>query len=135
MIKHPNNEYVSNGLEEDEFEKVPYGDRDLDSFIFKQKKRPDMKKIIRAIRNTLAGENKVGELLHGLADLLPIPNQAIAKALKALFSGNTEEAKAELPHIFTTRNIVALVASVAYLAGWVTLEDIKGLLEALNEIL
>ncbi len=125
MIKHP----------KDLFKPVDVPDKDLDDFIFKPKKRPDMNKIIRAIRNTLSGENKVGELLHGVADLLPIPNQAIAKLFKALFAGRMDEAKAELPNIFTTRNIVALVASVAYLAGWITLEDVKGLVTALSEIL
>lgn len=101
----------------------------------KTKKRFTMNKAINWIKDTLAGENKVGELVHGLADLLPIPNQAIAKAVKALLSGDLNEAKAELPNIFTTRNIVALVASVAYLLGWVTLEDIKNLVNALGGVL
>jgi len=122
MIKHP----------KDLFKPVDVPDKDLDDFIFKPKKKVSMKKVIAFIRDTLSGENKVGELLHGLADLLPFPNQAIAKFAKALLSGNVEEAKAELPNIFTTRNIVALVASVAYLAGWITLEDARGLVEALG---
>ena len=122
MIKHP----------KDLFKPVDVPDKDLDDFIFKPKKKVSMKKVIGFIRDTVSGENKVGELIHGLADLLPIPNQAIAKALKALFAGDLEEAKNELPNIFTTRNIVALVASVAYLAGWITLEDVKGLVEALG---
>ncbi len=114
-----------------ELRKVPYGDKPLKDFIFKPKKKVSMK-IIGFIRDTVSGENKVGELIHGLADLLPIPNQAIAKALKALLSGDVKEAKKELPNIFTTRNVVALVASVAYLLGWITLEDVKGLVSALG---
>lgn len=118
-----------------ELKEVPDTGKDLDDFIFKPKKRPNMKKAIRWIRDTLSGDNKAGELIHGALDVLPIPNQAIAKAVKALLSGDRQEAKAELPNIFTTRNIVALVASVAYFAGWITLQDLQKLIEAISSFI
>lgn len=118
----------------DLFKKVPYGDKDVNDFMFNQKKRP-MKKALNWIKNTLAGDNKAGELIHGALDVLPIPNQAIAKLFKAVLSGDLNEARAELPNIFTTRNIVALVASVAYFAGWVTLEDLRKFIEVISDLI
>lgn len=132
MIKRKNITPVGIGKDpKNDIKKVHKEIRDNKEFSHKQPK--NMKKALNWIKDTLAGDNKAGELVHGALDVLPIPNQAIAKLAKALLSGEVDKAKAELPNIFTTRNIVALVASVAYFAGWVTLEDLRSFIQVVSE--
>lgn len=109
-------------------------DKKLKDFIFKPKKKLNMKNVLRAIRNTLSGDNKVGEVIHGVLDLLPIPNQAFAKLFKALLSGNKDEAKAELGNIFTVRNIIASVVAVLILTGVITVDQVKDIVNVFNEV-
>lgn len=86
-------------------------------------------KIIGALRRTLAGDNKTGQILHGVVDILPIPNQFIGKLFKAVLSEDTQKVKEELSNAFTLRNIIAILASVAFLFGLITIEDAKNLIE------
>lgn len=99
---------------------------------FKQKpnkKNRPMKKLLGALKRTLTGENKTGETLHGVLDLFPIPNQAIAKGLRALFTGDKREATEQFSKMLTLRNGLALFGSIAYFAGWITLDDLKSFVE------
>ena len=97
-------------------------------------KQNNMKKLLGALKRTLSGENKTGQLVHGLLDLFPIPNQAIAKGVKALFEGDNKTAKAELGKMLTVRNGAALLGSVAYFAGWITLDDLKSFVDFILSI-
>jgi len=98
-----------------------------------------MKKALRWIKqsgkwvaNVVAGENKVGESVHGFLDLMPIPNQIIAKAASYLTKGNTREAVDELKKLTSLRNLVALAVFVLILTGVITIEDVRSILALLS---
>lgn len=94
-----------------------------------------LKKLIRPVRNFLAGENKVGEIMHGILDLLPIPNQAFAKLFKALLSGDKRAAKDEVGNILTPRNIVASIASLLIYFKVITLAQLIEFATIVNKVL
>ena len=94
----------------------------------KPKKRP-MKKLFGALIRTISGDNKTGQAIHGILDLAPIPNQIIAKAVKYLATGDVQEAKQEFSKLISFRNIIALVGCIAFLAGWITLDDLARLID------
>ena len=95
---------------------------------FTPKKKP-MKKVFRAITNTLAGKNKTGEALHGILDILPISNQPIAKAIAFLQEGDEVKAEEEFKKLLTFRNLIAFIAFILVATGVVSVQDVK---DALN---
>lgn len=94
-----------------------------------------MNKIVNFVKGLLTGDSKAGEAVHGVLDLFPVANQVVAKAFSYLFSGDVELAKEEFRKLLTVRNGVALVGSIAYLAGWVTLADVQSVVEYLSQFM
>lgn len=92
-------------------------------------------KLVRIIQQTASGENKAGQVLHGALDILPLPNQFLGKAIKAILNGKWEETKSEILEAFTLRNIVAIALTTAFIMGWVTPDQLSQFTEILNEIL
>ena len=92
-------------------------------------------KIVRLIQQTSAGENKAGQVLHGVLDILPLPNQFLGKAIKAILNGKWNETKSEIIEAFTLRNVVAIMLTTAFIMGWVTPDQLTQFTEMLNEIL
>lgn len=92
-------------------------------------------KIVRIISQTVEGKNKAGQVLHGALDILPLPNQFIGKALKAVVAGEWNQTKSELIEAFTLRNIVAIGLTTALIMGWLSTEDIEKFMQVLNELL
>jgi hypothetical protein len=74
-------------------------------------------------------------VLHGALDILPLPNQFIGKALKAIVAGEWNQTKRELLEAFTLRNTVAIALTTAFIMGWVTPDQLTQFTEMLNEIL
>jgi hypothetical protein len=93
-------------------------------------KRGNMKRLLGALKRTLSGQNKTGELIHGFLDLVPIPNQIVA----SLFKGDVASAKNEFREWLTLRNVTALIGSIAYFAGWITLDDLKSFIEFIVQL-
>tara|TARA_S200002703_G_scaffold131820_1_gene119471 strand:+ start:109 stop:408 length:300 start_codon:yes stop_codon:yes gene_type:complete len=93
------------------------------------------RKIVQLIRKTVEGKNKAGEVLHGALDILPLPNQFLGKALKAVVAGEWNETKNELLEAFTLRNMVAIGLTTALIMGWLSPEDIEKFMQVLNELL
>ena len=93
------------------------------------------RKIVQLIRKTVEGKNKAGEVLHGALDILPLPNQFLGKAIKAIIAGEWTETKKEIAEAFTLRNIVAIALTTAFIMGWVTPDQLTQFTEMLNEIL
>ena len=92
-------------------------------------------KIVRIISQTAEGKNKAGEVLHGALDILPLPNQFLGKALKAIVAGEWNQTKSEIIEAFTLRNIVAIGLTTALIMGWLSPEDIEKFMQVLNELL
>lgn len=92
-------------------------------------------KLVRIISQTAEGKNKAGQVLHGALDILPLPNQFLGKAIKAILNGKWEETKSEILEAFTLRNIVAIALTTAFIMGWVTPDQLSQFTEILNEIL
>lgn len=92
-------------------------------------------KIVRIISQTAEGKNKAGEVLHGALDILPLPNQFLGKAIKAVVAGEWNETKKELLEAFTLRNMVAVGLTTALIMGWLSAEDIEQFMQVLNELL
>jgi len=92
-------------------------------------------KLVRIISQTVEGKNKAGQVLHGALDILPLPNQFIGKALKAVVAGEWNQTKNELIEAFTLRNIVAIGLTTALIMGWLSPEDIEKFMQVLNELL
>jgi len=92
-------------------------------------------KIARIISQTAEGKNKAGEVLHGALDILPLPNQFLGKALKAVFAGEWNQTKNELLEAFTLRNIVAIGLTTALIMGWLSAEDVEKFSQVLQELL
>lgn len=93
------------------------------------------RKIVRIISEIAEGKNKAGQVLHGALDILPLPNQFIGKALKAIVAGEWNQTKSEIIEAFTLRNIVAIALTTAFIMGWVTPDQLTQFTEMLNEIL
>lgn len=105
---------------------------------FYDKRKPNsskMKKAVNWIKGVVTAENKAGETVHGFLDLMPIPNQVIAKIVSYLTKGKTREAQDELKKLLTIRNGVALLLSIAVLTGLITVEDFRAILQAIGEFL
>jgi hypothetical protein len=98
------------------------------------KKLKDLK-IIHVVRKTVEGKNKAGEVLHGALDILPLPNQFLGKALKAVVSGEWNQTKNELLEAFTLRNIVAIGLTTALIMGWLSADDVEKFSQVLQELL
>lgn len=92
-------------------------------------------KIVRIISQTAEGKNKAGEILHGALDILPLPNQFLGKAIKAILNGQWNETKKELKDAFTLRNIVAILLTTALVMGWITAEEVATFGDTLNSVL
>jgi hypothetical protein len=92
-------------------------------------------KLVRIISQTVEGKNKAGQVLHGALDILPLPNQFLGKALKAVVAGEWNQTKNELIEAFTLRNIVAIGLTTALIMGWLSPEDIEKFMQVLNELL
>ena len=92
-------------------------------------------KIVRIIQQTAEGKNKAGQVLHGALDILPLPNQFLGKAVKAVLNGQWNETKNEILEAFTLRNIVAIMLTTALIMGWLSTEDIDQFMQVLNELL
>lgn len=110
-------------------------DQDERQLTFFKHKRFSMKKAFKWLKGVITADNKAGEMVHGVLDLLPIPNQVVAKGVKYLLAGQKKEAKEELGKLLSVRNGVALLLCIAYFAGLITLDDVKALLEALGQFL
>jgi len=93
------------------------------------------RKIVQFIRKTVEGKNKAGEVLHGALDILPLPNQFLGKAIKAIIAGEWNETKKELLEAFSLRNMVAVGLTTALIMGWLSAEDIEQFMQVLNELL
>lgn len=92
-------------------------------------------KIVRIISETAEGKNKAGEVLHGALDILPLPNQFLGKAIKAILNGKWQETKSEFLEAFTLRNIVAIALTTALIMGWLSPEDVEKFSQVLQELL
>ena len=92
-------------------------------------------KLVRIISQTAEGKNKAGQVLHGALDILPLPNQFIGKALKAIVAGEWNQTKSELLEAFTLRNIVAIGLTTALIMGWLSAEDVEKFSQVLQELL
>ena len=93
------------------------------------------RKIVQLIRKTVEGKNKAGEVLHGALDILPLPNQFLGKALKAVVAGEWNETKNELLEAFTLRNMVAIGLTTALIMGWLSADDVEQCSQVLQELL
>lgn len=93
------------------------------------------RKIIQLIRKTVEGKNKAGEVLHGALDILPLPNQFLGKALKAVVAGEWNGTKNELLEAFTLRNMVAIGLTTALIMGWLSADDVEKFSQVLQELL
>lgn len=92
-------------------------------------------KIVRIISETAEGKNKAGEVLHGALDILPLPNQFLGKAIKAILNGKWQETKSEFLEAFTLRNMVAIALTTALIMGWLSPEDVEKFSQVLQELL
>lgn len=95
-------------------------------------KESRMKRIVNFITDIFSGENKVGEALHGVLDLFPIPNQIIAKVFAYIKSGKTDKARDELKKLVSFRNIVALIVFILILIGVISVDDAQRLIDVLS---
>lgn len=93
------------------------------------------RKIVKLIQKTVAGENKLGQIVHGALDILPIPNQPLGKLAKAILNGQWQETKQEIKDAFTLRNVVAIILTVAFVMGWITPEQVEQFTQILNDLL
>jgi hypothetical protein len=97
-----------------------------------------MKNLLKAFRRTLTGKNRTGQVVHGIVDILPIPN----------FLNLFRSVEAEQPDLNfwgvvlavirkgdTIRFLVSIPLSVAILAGWITLDTVKEFWHVVGEIL
>ena len=127
MIKHKD-------IPPDRFNNTPNRElRKADQPEIKIRQMSRLKRAVNWITRTVAGETKVGEGIHGVLDLLPIPNQIFAKAASYFTKGNVREAKNELSKLLSIRNGIALLAFMLFVTGVITLDDLRELLKVIGE--
>lgn len=105
------------------------------SYLNSQSNKRKMKKAFKWILKTLAGETKLGESIHGFLDLMPIPNQPVAKFFSSLVKDDDFQVKQELNKLFSFRNIVAVILFVLISTGAVTMEEVKAVLDSAKSLL
>lgn len=101
----------------------------------KRKLKNLVKKLSVVIGKTAGGSNAAGQTLHGVLDLLPIPNQPIGKLVEAVLARDWEEAKVYVGKIFTLRNGIALALTIAILLDVITYAQIVSFFDILSNIL
>lgn len=101
----------------------------------KERKKFKETKLWNFLHEAVSGENKVGQAVHGVLDILPLPNQPIGKLLKAILLGDKEIFVEKIREVLTVRNVVAILLTIAYIAGWVTPEDVTNFVDVLNQVL
>ena len=101
----------------------------------KNKKKFKETKLFSFLQGAVSGESKVGQAVHGVLDILPIPNQPIGKLLKAVLLGDKGVVIEKLHEVLTVRNVVAILLTVAWISGIVTPEDVQSFVEVLNQVL
>lgn len=94
-----------------------------------------LKKLSVIIGKTAGGSNAAGETLHGVLDLLPIPNQPIGKLIEAILAKDWQEAKVYVGKILTVRNGVALSLTIAILLDVITYADVVSFFDILSDLL
>ena len=103
---------------------------DVSRFFNKQSSKMNkLKSAINWILRTVSGETKVGEGVHGVLDLMPIPNQIIAKAFSYFSKGKTRQAQDELRKLLSVRNGIALIAFILFVTGVIGFDELERLLE------
>ena len=94
-----------------------------------------LKKAAVLVGKTAGGKNMVGETLHGVLDLLPVPNQPIGRLVEAVLAGKWNDAKVYVGKILTVRNGVAFAVTILILSGILTYEDVVGFFDILTQVL
>lgn len=94
-----------------------------------------LKKLSVVIGKTAGGSNAAGQTLHGVLDLLPVPNQPIGKLVEAILAKDWQEAKVYVGKILTVRNGVALSLTIAILFDVITYADVVSFFDVLTNIL
>lgn len=96
------------------------------------------KKFWGALRRTLAGKNKTGQVIHGVVDILPIPNflnlyRAIEKEQPDLTFWQV--VYAILRKGDTVRFLVSIPLSILVVTGYISLDDLSEFWRIVGEIL
>jgi hypothetical protein len=91
---------------------------------------------LSAFIRTITGKNKTGQIIYGALDVLPIP--PIHNIVRQAFAENVKPKDMpkfvwqKMDKLWLSTSLIALGLSFATVKGWITVEDMKLLIEYLE---
>lgn len=92
----------------------------------------------RPLYRTLTGVNKTGKLIHGVLDVLPLPNihEIVKKSIKTNPNQSLKEiSKDVFNKIDWVRTLIGLVIAVGIIKGWFTADQIQTIINLIQQFI
>ena len=92
----------------------------------------------RPLYRTLTGVNKTGRLIHGVLDVLPLPNihEIVKKSIKTNPNQSVKEiSKDVFNKIDWVRTLIGLVIAVGIIKGWFTADQIQTIINLIQQFI
>jgi hypothetical protein len=93
---------------------------------------------MKFLKNLLTGDNKAGQILYGVVDILPFPN--VLNIVRAAIKSNPRATASDIA-VSVVRKVdwlrlgVGLILSYLYVTGNLTMENVKGVMEIMAHFL
>ena len=92
----------------------------------------------RALYRTITGQNKTGKLIHGILDVIPLPNihEVLKKSIKTNPNQNIKEISIDVfTKIDWIRTLIGLLVAVGIIKGWFTSDQIQTIINLIQQFI
>jgi hypothetical protein len=92
----------------------------------------------RPLYRTLTGVNKAGKIIHGVLDVVPLPNihEIVKKSIKTNPNQSVAEiSKDVLKKIDWVRTLIALIVAAGIIKGWFTADQIQTIIDLIQQFI
>lgn len=92
----------------------------------------------RPLYRTLTGANKTGKFIHGVLDVIPLPNihEIVKKSIKTNPNQSFKEiSKDVFNKIDWVRTLIALIVAAGIIKGWFTADQIQTIIDLIQQFI
>lgn len=92
----------------------------------------------RPLYRTITGQNKTGKLIHGILDVVPLPNihEVLKKSIKTNPNQNIKDiSKDVFFRIDWTRTLIGIFIAVGIIKGWFTADQIQTIINLIQKFI
>lgn len=92
----------------------------------------------RPFYRTLTGANKTGKLIHGILDVVPLPNihEIVKKSIKTNPNQNFKEVAVDVfTKIDWIRTLIGLFIALGIIKGWFTADQIQTIIHLIQQFI